>query len=228
MFGAVSKVKQRINQVRHSIFERLSMPEPKNIEVLVWDFDGTLYESESLFEVYQNAYFTFIQKQLKRKITFADFLELSDKNGSWSKAASVLLNLPEIKVNSLVNATVDKIAHIKPDSSIVNLLQKLEGYTHIILTNSRENEVLSGLQKIGFKRTKKGIRPFVKIFSADTGVIKPNRDSFLQVTAYTQLPAHKHLMIGDSQAMDIEPAKALGFHALHVSKALPYLQKQIL
>jgi HAD superfamily hydrolase (TIGR01549 family) len=224
MFGVLTYIKDRLSALKNNITNEKS-PNLQDISVIIWDFDGTLYQSDELYLIYHDAYFAYIQNKLGKHYTIQQFKEHANLHGTWSKAAATILHIEENVVNNEVSSTVKKVDHLQPNQEIVSLLSALHNFQHVILTNSPKKEVVAGLKKIGFKKNKNNIYPFTMIFSADGGYLKPDPQAFKQVLEFTKLPPRKHLMIGDSIYSDIIPARKLGLQALDVAEALPLLYK---
>lgn len=188
------------------------------VKHLVWDFDGTLYQSNTIGEALEVEYWKLLRKYLP-KAKLNDFRELAAQHPSWGALVSHYSSMSEAEVNTYVDAKVEIDAYITPDPNIVETVtNRLAHYTHGILSNSVESRIITGLKKLGFKLTKKEpYGPFKYIIDRNTiNKSKPHPDTFAAVRAITQAPSHHHLMIGDSHHHDIEPAEKLGFHALHI------------
>ncbi len=224
MFGVLTYIKDRLSTLKNNITNEGSL-DLQEISVIIWDFDGTLYQSDELYLAYHDAYFAYIQNKLGKQYTVQQFKEHTNLHGTWSKAAAVILRIGEDIVNNEVSSRVKKVDHLQPNQEIVSLLSALHNFQHVILTNSLEKEVIAGLKKIGFKKNRNKIYPFTMIFSADNGYLKPDPKAFKQVLEFTKLSPRRHLMIGDSPYSDIIPARKLGLHALDVAEALPLLYK---
>lgn len=182
------------------------------IKYFVWDFDGTLYQDDNQLgsQLRQAFYQTSIQQQPSLKID--EFDSISQQLGSWSKAASFITQIPEIKILDRVDKKVDKRKYIKKNMAIVKLIEDKTQFHHLILTNSTLKEVTDCLPLIGFKN-----QPFEKIFSRDnTQLLKPDNEIFSQIISYTKLPRLCHVCIGDSIKSDIDPAKKFGFQAVPI------------
>lgn len=203
-----------INKFTKSIFNKI-----KNsfVTFVVWDFDGTLYQSDELAEYLKAGYIKFAN-QRGEKISEEEFDHLSEKLGRWSATASKLTETPEIEIINEVEKKYDKAQHLTSNPKLVASVERLDNYRHLILTNSTKIQVERGLVVIGFK-PKRGMDffPFEKIFARDTThTLKPSSQNFEMVANYTQKPKLRHLMIGDSHFEDIDPAKKIGFQSAHI------------
>lgn len=142
----------------------------------------------------------------------SEFDHISQQLGSWSKAASCITKISEMKILDSVDKKVDKRRYIKKNPAIVKFISNNPQFHHLILTNSTLKEVTDCLPLIGFKN-----QPFDKIFSRDsTRLLKPDNKIFDQIISYTKSPRLCHLCIGDSIKSDIDPANKFGFQAIPI------------
>lgn len=198
----------------------------RSVKVIVWDFDGTLYKSKRLIEAYEKEYFDYTKSKSNNKsLTIAEFRKLVRDHGSWMNASSFVTNIRDIEIANYVDRRVKKANYIKHNKGMVNLICNIKNCQHVILSNASKKDIIDGLKKIGFIKSKDGFLPFKAILSRENHVEKPKIFSFKQVQKITKLPPQKHLMIGDSIREDIEPAKKIGFQALHIDEAEIILQK---
>jgi len=184
----------------------------KTIKYIIWDFDGTLYQSQKLGH---DLYLTFlnIAKTKNKKLSQKKFDSYSEDLGSWSAATSKLTSISEFKILDLADTKINKLKYIKKNRPLIKIIESTSHhYHHLILTNSTSQEVLECLPIIGFSENS-----FEKIFSRDTThLLKPNPQIYNQILAFTKTPKFRHLFIGDSYAHDIKPTKSLGFQALPI------------
>ena len=121
------------------------------IKYIVWDFDGTLYQSQKLGHDLRLVFFK-LAKSKNRKLSSRKFDEYTSKYGSWSAATSKLTDIPEFKILETADRRIDKLKYIRPNPKLVRLIEKSQGqYIHLILTNSTYKEVVSGIKKIVHK-----------------------------------------------------------------------------
>ena len=192
----------------------------RKISVIVWDFDGTLYRHEKLADDLKTAYFAFCSKKNNHHLLLSDFDNLTKKHGRWSKTASALTGANETDVISYVENKIDKASYLNPKNRLVNMVGHLNGYKHLILSNSSGEQIKSCLLKLGYRK-KPGfeIFPFEKIFGRDaTGTLKPDEKAFKTLLKYTKLKPNLHLVVGDSYSEDINPARRLGLQAIHITE----------
>lgn len=188
-------------------------PNLRDIKVMVWDLDGTLHVSPEAAKEMEKTFITMVAEKNENSFKEAKkaFLD-SSKNSNWSKAVSNLTGKDELEVLMELEKRVKRANYAKKDKKILDLFKKLSDFRHIILTNASYSNTDSTLEHLGFSEKDGGSFPFEKIFSPDkTGVFKPNSQMFKEVLNHTKLKPQDHLMIGDSLAADILPAKRLNF-----------------
>ena len=182
----------------------------EKIKILIWDFDGTLYKpNESLFRAVRQAeYQTIIAHTGWSKEQAVEAFEKLYKK-VYSSATETVARIVGI---STADAAVemenyfDRRDFLSRDELLIELFQKLKSYRHIILANgviARHKETLKVL----------GVPPEtfeLYVTSEVVGKTKPNPEGFQYILDYTKLPPAAHLMIGDREAVDLAPARALG------------------
>lgn len=197
----------------------------KEISVLVWDFDGTLYDNPQIGQSLKSAYLKYARKMSGKKLTEKEFDHLTDEYGRWSAAAASITHLTELGIIDEIEKGGSKLKYLHRDDAMVRSIEKLNKFMHVLLTNSSSNHIKDCLKAIGFK-PKNGLShyPFARIFGREeTGCLKPNLRAFASVSDFTKKPVQDHLMIGDSFFEDIEPALRFGFKALHISRICEYI-----
>ncbi len=182
------------------------------VRVLIWDFDGTLYKpNPDLFE----------------RVRQAEYKVIMDHTG-WDPARAVdefhKLHKVTIQSATVVSAKLsgisvpaaatemekyfDRREFLSRDEKLIACFAKLKNFRHFILANGmigRHRETLEVL----------GIPPdtFEAMVTSETvGVTKPDTKGFRYILNKTGLPPDAHMMIGDREAVDLVPAKALGMH----------------
>jgi putative hydrolase of the HAD superfamily len=180
-----------------------------SIKVLVWDLDGTLYhEIEEIKEgIHANAIRLIRQvKVVSKKEAEELFQKTYQKLGSSTQA---LIHLGVDRTYALSSEWYSdvQLKYLKRDERLVQLFIKLKSWRHLIDTNGARRSTIKKLRRLGLQ-----LSTFEKIFTnADMfGVLKPDPLPFEKVLEYTGLPAQVHLMIGDRDKTDLEPARKLG------------------
>lgn len=180
-----------------------------SVTCIVWDFDGTLYTSSALADALYAAYERVYAKYAKRGVVTLD--AASQRAGSWSRAIADVSGRDEYQVLADIDRRVDYSKFVRPDPAIPDLIRRLSGYRHFIMSNASLDQITGSLPKIGLSS-----RMFECI--ADRNMLKylkPDKRAFDCMLRITGEEKKKHLMIGDSEIHDIIPARQFGFYAVH-------------
>ena len=208
----------------------------KNIKVLVWDVDGTLYQTPAEF---YNQLHQFWVGEVKKKlgVSFEKAEEIYYQNKKKYLSSTLTLKalgIGEEKEILIKSETIVKgKKFIKKDPKLVGLFRKLKNFRHLALRNGTRRETIARLELLGLIEREKrgkylsterndrsypclehsgGLGPFERVFGTvdDFGTVKPDEKVFKKILEYTKLPADQHLMIGDRVEVDLMPAKKLG------------------
>ena len=194
------------------------------VKYIVWDFDGTLWQDDALGRKIKEVYLEYVEKNLDLPFSLEAFEILSKKYGSWSAAAASLTKKGEASIVQWVEDNFDKSVHISENRKLVTSIENLIKYKHLIMTNSSKREVEKGLVKIGFRKKSNLYYPFEKIFGREElGDLKPHFSTFRKVVKYTNKSPSSHLMVGDSETVDLIPARRIGFQATHINDVSKFL-----
>ena len=192
-----------------------------NTKVIIWDFDGTLYRNNEVGKILEKTYFLYLKTRVKKNISKKWFREKSNIYGGWSSLISKITKVEERKIMDDVEDMVRKHRYIKRDLQIVGVIINLKKHRHMILSNSRKNDIKLGLEKLGFGKNNNNKFVFEKIVSRDDiRKLKPDQESFDYILKYSKELPNKHLMIGDSYHSDLRPAKINGMKFLHINDFL--------
>lgn len=179
------------------------------IEILVWDLDGTLYQNiPNLLSLMRKAFIKILEEHRKIEDKEAEKL-LNDTVKIYKSATKSLMVLgcgQRKQISQRIEEIVNKPAFLKIDRKLQTLFQELSIFRHILLSNTTHKTIVSELEALGLHHNL-----FEMIVGVDdTGITKPDLMFFQPVLNYTNLPAEKHLMIGDRVEVDLLPAKKLG------------------
>lgn len=181
-----------------------------NTQVLIWDFDGTLYKpNPTLFAAVREAEYRMIMnhKDWTRDQAVGAFERLYKKvypSATETVARIVGISTGDAAVD--MEQYFDRRDFLSRDERLIELFKKLTGYRHIILANGVIQKHKETLKVLGVPA--KTFELFVT--SEVVGKTKPHPEGFRYVLNYTKLPPSVHLMIGDRDLVDLAPAKSLG------------------
>lgn len=193
----------------------------KNIKVICWDLDTTLYrEIPELTELFDKTCrkLVAVRCQWTYKKAAKLYNEKLERLGSNSKTIAYFLGekwlKEELKNQDLMTEYlgINKFSFIKRDGKLKEMFAKLKNFRHFIVTNDSYQAAVKTLQALGLS-----VKIFEKIVSREaTGTIKPDLAQFQLVLELTGLAAKKHLMVGDRDKVDLAPAKKLGMRTAMV------------
>lgn len=180
----------------------------KNIKVLVWDLDGTLYKSlPELGQAMHGAFIKILQehKNLSHEEA-AKLLEETKKiHKGNTKSLSALGCGDRVSLIRRIESLVNKASFLKIDQKLQSVFQELHSFQHVLLSDTTHKTIVAELEALGLSHT---IFNFI-IGVDDMGTTKPDLSFFKSALNQTKLPAKDHLMIGDRVEIDLLPAKQL-------------------
>lgn len=189
------------------------------VAVCIWDFDGTLYRSQQALKDQIRAseirvimdHTGWTQEQATEKF----YLVFNVVTPSGTKATSMLAHIPNDQASLECSRYTDYIPYLHADPKLSALFAGLTGYSHYMLVNGTQASVRKGLGLLGVNPS-----VFREIVTSEiVGETKPGDKGFRYIMHKTGLPAEAHLMIGDREAVDLAPAKALGMRTCLVWSA---------
>ena len=186
----------------------------KNIKAIIWDIDGTLYQSIPRLSqaIHEDALVKIEKKLGVDKDKAAEILETNYKR--LSSTTKVLLKMGfswQEAVERLKHCFYLKTQFIKKDPKLVLMFKKLSHYRHFIASNNPEELCQRLLETLGLNP-----EIFEKIFGNEQNTIKPDLKFFQRILDYTGFPADQHLFVGDREKTEIIPAKRLGMKTCFV------------
>lgn len=186
------------------------------IQIIIWDLDNTLYKRDT---------------QLQKDLREAEISVICNHT-TWSRqkarnefdsihpsvyqsateTSAFLSHIPVPQAANEMEQYFNRIQYLHTDTKLIDLFKKLHSYEHFILTNSVISQTIKALHKLG-------IDPhiFTEIVTSEqTGANKPDPAGFQYILQKTKKPPQVHLMVGDRDSVDIEPAKKLGMKTCFV------------
>lgn len=181
----------------------------QNICVCIWDFDGTLYKSRPEFsDAIRAKEIQVIMRHTgwsedKAKEEFYKIFK--QKTPSGTRVVSLLTGIGNTQA-SVETSDNDFYISLYKDPMLSNMFLSLQRLTHYLLVNGSRGSAARGLHILGLNPA-----IFTEVVTSETvGETKPSPKGFLYIMHKTGLPAISHMMIGDREAVDLAPAKALG------------------
>lgn len=184
------------------------------IKIIAWDLDTTLYQPDpALGKAFLDGCIEEVAK--KKNLSFKDAKIIFDKvrlTTDSSTQAMMNLGVGDFYTVWEIQKRIGKVNYLRKDPKILKTLKKLKNYRHFIISNSVPEEIETVLKAIGLDKSY-----FEKCISvADVGAPKPSPKPFEFLLKLTGLKSEEHLMVGDREKVDIEPAKKLGMKTILV------------
>lgn len=180
-----------------------------DIQVIIWDVDGTLYHTGALStEVFEAAYKAIEEcTGWSREKTITEFDNVHEKiTLSATEAVGILCHISTGEAAKKTDKYLDRLRFIRRDEKLITLFEQLSGFGHYILGNGSKDLIAEGLDALGLDR-----KIFKEIVTSElVGVNKPKDDGFRYIMERSGQEAAAHLMVGDRERVDLAPAKALG------------------
>jgi len=191
------------------------------ITICIWDFDGTLYRSNSKLtkDILEADYEVVMRhKGWNRKKTVEEFHKIYKvRTPSSTEAAAALSGISVKEAAIECELYKDRKKYLSKDDKLVAMFEKLSGYTHYMLANGVRQHITESLAVLGLSHN-----VFQEIVTAEVvGVNKPQPQGFQYIMKKTGLQPQEHIMIGDREAVDLMPAKALGMKTCLVGSKSP-------
>jgi HAD superfamily hydrolase (TIGR01549 family) len=193
----------------------------KDVQILIWDFDGTLYKPNAeLFHDVRESEYRAIMKHTgwTREKAIEEFHTLHKV--TIQSATAVVAKLCGVPVAAAAVESenyYDRRNYIHRDPRLIGMFKHLKQYRHFILANGMIAKHKETLPVLGIP-----IDTFEEFVTAETvGVTKPDPAGFLYIMKKTGLAPNAHLMIGDRELVDLLPAKKLGMHTCLVWSDIP-------
>lgn len=192
----------------------------RDIQVIIWDVDGTLYDAPDLAgEVYESAYKAIMNKTgWPRERAVTEFDAVHNKiTLSATEAVGIICGITTAQAAVLTDTYLDRLRFIKRDEKLMTLFEQLRGFSHYILGNGSKALITEGLIALGLSPD-----IFREIVTSEiSGANKPNENGYRYIMDKTVLPPGVHLMVGDRDRVDLETAKKLGMKTCLVWSAKP-------
>ncbi len=180
------------------------------IKVLIWDFDGTLYKpNRDIWHNVREAEYKTIAEHTRwpREKVIAEFEKTYKAiTPSATEAVAYICKMKTEDAAVEMERYYDRRPYLSRDPKLVALFQKLRSFRHFILANGVVHRIEETLAVLGIPRS-----TFEEIVTSEVvGVNKPHEKGFRYILEKTKLSPAFHLMIGDREAVDLAPAKAIG------------------
>jgi pyrimidine 5'-nucleotidase len=191
------------------------------IKALIFDMDGTLYESEALDRQYEECVEQYVAEQ--RGISAAEGRALME--AKWAELEEQLGH-PPTTTGTMAALGVDlahwiawRDARVRPeemlhrDERLRSFLEELRArYTLAVVTNNSIEMTRRTLKALGIDDL------FDHVFTLeDMGLIKPDPEIYRRAAAAIGVPPEQCMSVGDRPHVDLQPAAAIGMRTFHAA-----------
>ncbi len=214
------------------------MIDKSKIKVIIWDVDGTLYQSDpAVGQVFEESRRELLEKYWHRPYDSelkAVFHAFKQKHKSTTKTLAVMTGLDIKDITRYTESKLRVRRRLSRDPKLIKLFTKLKHLHHLVLRNGGRDETLNILKLLGLNQIKVSDRhelgPFLKVWGAVDNFhqTKPHLDVFDRAKLWIykhlfwqsdQKISHQDinqiagqvLMVGDKPEVDLKPAKEVGF-----------------
>lgn len=186
----------------------------KDIKVLVWDVDGTFYNSQN-YPAYKKAFNAPLWQYLKDRwhISLSQVkkrFNTRKKNLGGITVTLLSFGIGDINIiEEKIYKNIDFTEYFYQDKSLLKMFKELKKLTFLkqaILSNNSKKVLQRKLKVFNIS-----YNYFDWVFTTyDYNLFKPDLKAFELVLQSTKYPAKQHLFISDSLVKDLLPAKKLG------------------
>ena len=196
----------------------------QRIKAIGFDLDGTLYPTTSQIN-------NRIRDEMARRIldkkpdlmtlnearTYFELRYAQLKSGSKVLAEAGYEDANRERDSCLASADVSDL--IVTDETLQNTLNKISSnYTTSLLTSSPRDYSFKKLDALGVEPS---VFKFQFYSDYPKTITKTNGQAHSEIVQIIEIPAERHLFIGDNADADIIPAKRLGMQTIAVGKNIP-------
>lgn len=184
-------------------------------QAFIWDLDGTLYFNKKLIDNLRKEYLHFFLNEKQGQLSLKrHFVQKEQKGKSWLEIIQQKIDIDGKNLILQVEKNFDKASYARYNNSLVDFFTKSNA-THILVSNSPIKTASAILEKLGLGDYKNIFSHIITIEQMTN--IKPDLKLFNHIIDLVQLPPSSLLMIGDSQANDINPAQQVGMRTCHIN-----------
>lgn len=195
-------------------------PRKSNIKLIIWDVDGTLYQSNpELADQYRRAHEIMFKEKFPLKSERELFEEFNLIKAQTKSSTQALANMgfgSLVEVEQQLEQYLETNKFIRPNEKLVAFFSRLtRNYPirHWAVRNGFTDSTFERLSLIGFEKDSNGrYGPFEKVIGVfDTyQVAKPSIVVFSDLLRMSNVAPHTILSVGDRIEIELTPAKALG------------------
>ena len=186
-----------------------------NIQIIIWDFDGTLYpQNKAVTVAMEEGQYQTIMRHKRwshEKAKEAFWKVYPGQTTSGNTAVGIVCGITTAQAAVENEIGFDRLAFFK-QNYLSELFSKLTQYRHFILGNGVRKNLQNTVDALGLTHC------FEEIVTSEiSGENKPDPAGFLYIMKKTGLKPKEHLMVGDREVVDLAPAKKVGMQTCLVT-----------
>ncbi|MEM2143911.1 MAG: HAD family hydrolase [Candidatus Jordarchaeaceae archaeon] len=193
-----------------------------DVKALVFDLEGTLYNSKELTNEWRTRIFKLIKEKTGKsdEEILKEFLKIVEelrRQGFRRPPVSDIVDRMGISREDFYKAvdSVDASKFLKPDPELRKTLDYMKGKWKIaMLTNLSRKTTLNILKALGLDSNL--FEPLITASEMEKG--KPDPEPFRRISQILCLNPSNIMMVGDSVSSDLAPAKKLGMKTALISE----------
>jgi putative hydrolase of the HAD superfamily len=193
-----------------------------DVKALVFDLEGTLYNSKELTNEWRSQIFKLIKEKTGKsdEVILKEFLKIVEElrgQGFRRPPVSDIVNRMGISREEFYKAvdSVDASKFLKPDPELRKTLEYMKGKWKLaMLTNLSRKTALNILKALGLNSNL--FEPLITASEMEKG--KPDPEPFRRISQTLGLDPSFIMMVGDSVSSDLAPAKKLGMKTALISE----------
>lgn len=193
-----------------------------DVKVLVFDLEGTLYNSKELTNEWRTQIFKLIKGKTGKsdeeiQKEFLKIVEELRRQGFRRPPVSDIVDRMGISREDFYKAvdSVDASKFLKPDPELRKTLEYMKGKWKLaMLTNLSRKTTLNILKALGLDSNL--FEPLITATEMEKG--KPDPEPFRRIIQIMGLNPSNIMMVGDSISSDLAPAKKLGMKTAFISE----------
>lgn len=192
------------------------------IRALVFDLEGTLYNSKELADEWRVQVFKLVREKTGRsdEEILKEFIKITKElegKGFRRPPVSMIIERVGITRGEFYKAieSVDPYKYLQPDPELRKILEYLKSKWRLaMLTNLSRKSTLNILSALGLDSDI--FDPLITASEMEKG--KPDPEPFRRITEELGLEPSSIVMVGDSVSSDLEPAKKVGMKTVLISE----------
>lgn len=193
-----------------------------DVDVFVWDLDGTLYFNMELLDHLRKQWQTYYQQFPIAQSQLFDQLEKTGKD--WFEIIQLGSPYTTKELILEIESMIDKTTFITHSKALAHFFGKKK-FRHILFSNATHDQAIRVLKKLGIEAPEQTFECILALEELPDA--KPHPSAYTVLTQQlATTPPQRVVYVGDSVRSDIQPAQQLGFKTIHICRSVTDTQTQ--